>query len=126
MASDHFYTCSSVNFSTNGISYQRVCGRASGYQKGDTGAFYGGHSTFNKIIDEDYVSGLSITHGSNPRQHIWTFASGRGETYDDALNCPCTTSAAVSPPSYVGGNYYCESASWYDRNFDTYFFNDTL
>ena len=26
--------CYSVNYSTNGMSYQRVCGRASGYQKG--------------------------------------------------------------------------------------------
>ena len=31
---------SSASFSTNGISYQRVCGRARGYQKGDTIAFY--------------------------------------------------------------------------------------
>ena len=126
VAIDDQYTCSSANFSTNGISYQRVCGRAKGYQKGDTAAFYGAHPTFNKTIDEDYVSGLSITHGSNSRQHIWTFASGRGETYDNALNCPCTTTAALSPPSYVGSNYYCESASWYSHNFDTYFFNDTL
>ena len=30
------FTCSSANFSSNGISYQRVCGRARGYQKGWT------------------------------------------------------------------------------------------
>ena len=29
-------TCSSASFSTNGLSYQRVCGRARGYQKGFT------------------------------------------------------------------------------------------
>ena len=28
--------------------------------------------------------------------------------------------------SFVGSNYYCESASWYCCNHDTYFFNDTL
>ena len=28
--------------------------------------------------------------------------------------------------SYVGINYYCESASWDIWNYDTYFFNDTL
>ena len=39
VASDYRYTCSSANFSTNGTSYQRVCGRARGYQKGDTVAF---------------------------------------------------------------------------------------
>ena len=34
------FTCSSANFSTNGISYQRVCGRARGYQKGHTLGFF--------------------------------------------------------------------------------------
>ena len=68
VAGDDFLTCISANFSTNGISYQRVCGRARGYQKGDTFAFYGSYQS--KTIDEDHVSGLSITFSSNPRQHI--------------------------------------------------------
>ena len=126
VASDDFYTCSSANFSTNGISYQRLCGRARGYQKGDTVAFYGIHPSYSRAIDEDYVSGLSITYGSNPRQHIWTFSSGGGEKHNDEFNCPCTTTAALPPSSYVGSNYYCESASWYAYNHYTYFFNDTL
>ena len=130
VASDILRTCSSANFSTSGISYQRVCGRARGYQKGDTLAFYGAYPYYSYTIDEDYVSGLSITYSSNPRQHIWTFASGRGEKLDDKFNCPCTTTTALSPPSYVGNNYYCESATWYYINhnsqYSTYFFNDTL
>ena len=125
VASDGGSTCSSASFSTNGISYQRVCGRATGYQKGDTFAFYGEHA-FGATIEQTYVSGLSITYSSNPRQHIWTFASGRGERFDDAFNCPCSTSQALNPPSFVGNNYYCESASWYCCNHDTYFYNDTL
>ena len=40
VASDDWGKCSSANFSTNGIIYQRVCGRARGYQKGDTLAFW--------------------------------------------------------------------------------------
>ena len=32
VASDGHDACSSASFSTNGISYQRVCGRARGYQ----------------------------------------------------------------------------------------------
>ena len=130
VASDEYYNCSSANFSTNGISYQRVCGRARGYQKGDTIAFYGTHSFYSRTIDEDYVSGLSITYNSNPRQHIWTFASGRGEKHSNEFNCPCTTTAALSPPSYVGNNHYCESASWYsiadNDHYNAHYFNDTL
>ena len=38
VASDDTFTCS-ANFSTNGISYQRVCGRARGYQKGENSGF---------------------------------------------------------------------------------------
>ena len=116
MAGDDQFVCSSANFSTNGISYQRVCGRARGYQKGATLAFYG--YDFSRTIDGDYVSGLSITYSSNPRQHIWTFAiaSGVGEQYYHVHSCPCTSTAAYSPPSFVGNNYYCESASWYCCN----------
>ena len=113
----------SANFSTNGISYQRVCGRARGYQKGDTLAFYG---HLSRTIDQCYVDGLSITYSSNPRQHIWTYVSCRGERYNNENNCPCSASRAYNPRPYVGSNYYCESASWYRSNDDTYYFNDTL
>ena len=122
-------TCSSANFSTNGISYQRVCGRARGYQKGDTLAFWGFHPNYNRAIDQSYVSGLSITYG-NPRQHLWTFASGRGERLpsNDQWNCPCSVNGGYSPSSsFVGNYYYCESGSVSRSTSNSvYYFNDTL
>ena len=124
VASDDTYTCSSANFSTNGISYQRVCGRARGYQKGTPGALYGLQPYYDRTIDEDYVSGLSITYSSNPRQHIWTFASGRGERNSNRWNCPC--SGGYNLTSFVGNNYYCESGSVDVPSSSTYYFNDTL
>ena len=126
VANDGYYTCSSASFSTNGISYQRVCGRARGYQKGQTPAFYGSHSSYSKTIDQDYVSGLSITYSNNPRQHIWTFASGRGERDTDRFSCPCSVNGGNSPSSFVDINYYCESGSIYFPDAEAYFFNDTL
>ena len=123
VASDNTHTCSSASFSTNGISYQRVCGRPRGYQKGVGLGMHG--FAYKYGIDRDYVSGLSITYSSNPRQHIWTYASGSGEKVSDKYSCPCTTNAA-HPPSYVGNNYYCESATWYHIHSTTYYFNDTL
>ena len=119
MASYGGQTCSSASFSTDGISYQRVCGRARGYQKGDTVVIYG------SIIDQDYVSGLSITYSSNPRQHIWTFASGRGKRYNSGSICPCSVYGGSSP-SFVGNDYYCELGSVYHPNEAIYYFNDTL
>ena len=126
VARDGWFSYSSASFSTNGINYQRVCGRARGYQKGDTLALYGSRPVYNKTIDEAYVDGLSITYSSNPRQHIWTFASGHGERAHNKLNCPCSFNGSYSPSSFVGNNYYCESASWYPYHYNTYFFNDTL
>ena len=125
VASDGIWTCSSASFSTNGISYQRVCGRARGYQKGSTLGFYGVEG--NRKIDQDYADGLSITYSRNPRQHIWTYVIGRGERTINyhVYTCPCASTIAYSS-SFVGNNYYCESASWYCCNYDTYFFNDTL
>ena len=126
VASDGSETCSSANFSTNGISYQRVCGRARGYQKGDTAAFYGSLRVYDKTIDQDYVSGLSITYSSNPRKHVWTFAVGISQKEDvKRNNCPCNQYPGQAPPSFVGNHYYCQSAPWY-ADISAYFFNDTL
>ena len=126
VASDSLFTCSSANFSTNGISYWRVCGRAREYQKGHTLGLYGSYPPYNRAIDEDYVSGLSITYGSNPHQHIWTFASGFSETYNIVYNCPCSVYPGNNPPSFVSNNYYCESGSMGYSDTSTYYFNDIL
>ena len=128
VASDGYYSCSSTSFSTNGISYQRVCGRARGYQQGYTLAFYGSRPGYSRTIDEDYVSGLSITYGSNPRQHIWTFATGFSETYNgsNCCACPCSVYQGNNPPSFVSNNYYCESGSVNYPSGGVYYFNDTL
>ena len=127
VASDDQHTCSSVNFSTNGISYQRVCGRARGYQKGHTLGFYGSRSDFSRTIDESYVDGLSITYSSNPRKHIWTFASGFSER-DTSFpwNCPCAVYPGNNPLFVVGNNYYCESGSVDRPTTSTYYFSDML
>jgi len=61
VVSDGTRTCASANFSTNGISYHRVCGRARGYQKGAANGFHWGHRE-SQTIDGYYVDGLSITY----------------------------------------------------------------
>ena len=89
VASDDRFVCSSANFSTNGISYQRVCGRARGYQKGQTLGFFIHTKPKPTSSDDFYFSGLSITYGSNPRQHIWSFVSGNSERSTNNGNRPC-------------------------------------
>ena len=69
--------CQSTMFSTLGLNYSHVCGQARGYQYYTTDAFTRVQQ-FN-TIDSPYVDGVSITYGSNPRKHIWTYASGGQE-----------------------------------------------
>ena len=113
--------CYSTILSTNHMVYQRVCGRARGYQKGSPDAFEHGGS-----IDSFYVDGLSITHGS-PRQHIWTYAAGVSESANSAPSrCPCASPLGSLPPSFVGSNYYCESGVEGSQEISIYYLSDPL
>ena len=59
------------------------------------------------------VSGVTITRGpSNDRTHVWTYAAGYNEVSRSVGNCPCAPGGA-QPPSFVGNNYFCESATKY-------------
>ena len=105
--------CSSVLFTTHGTPYTQVCGQAIGYRFHSVDAF--GQYQSTDSIDNPYLDGLSITHGS-PRHHLWSYAAG------DA--CPCAPfGRRRQPPSFVQGNYYCESGGagnsesrWYTDN----------
>ena len=78
-----YSTCSSALFSTNGTSYQRVCGRARGYQKGRSLAFYGySHDGYRIDHAGGYADGILITYGS-PHNHIWSYVNGH---YDGLTN----------------------------------------
>ena len=61
-------------------SYSRVCSRIEGLATISYDAFF-----FRPIgggpIDEAYLDGISVTHGS-PRQHIWSFAAGVGLSFN--------------------------------------------
>ena len=114
--------CYSTFFSTNGVSYQHVCGRARGYQKGAPEGFV--YNT--RSIDTQYIEGLSITHGS-PRQHIWSYAVGLTDYGNEPrFNCPCAAIPGPAPPSFVSSNYYCESGGGSTYNVSSYYFSDPL
>jgi len=111
-----------VIYSTNGTSYHRVCGRASGYQKGSMDGFY----PMSNNLDGVYVEGLSITHG-NPRQHIWTYVVGLTDSgnWPDS-NCPCAIISGRNPPTFVGSHYYCESGAGSSWSSGVYYLSDVL
>ena len=103
--------CVSATFSNGGLRYSKVCGRAIGYQYGHTDAF---NIEFPGVtLEDNYVDGLSITYGHQPRQHIWTYASAafEGQLDSQESNCPCSNNPGTVAPTYLGNNWYCESGN---------------
>ena len=104
--------CANNIYDIQGIQYSRVCGRIVGYQKLSPAAFYY-HTT--PIDSTKYVYGVSLTHGWDPRKHIWSFAGGRDESTDITYRqwqCPCANPAlsSLAVPGYVGSDYFCDTA----------------
>ena len=108
--------CSSASFSVQGVQYSRVCGKIIGYQQKSPDAFGPYYNNRRLTIDDNYVEGISLTHGRNPRKHIWTFAAALHEvltSYRQYL-CPCTNihnPLTIPVPPYVGSDYFCDTAS---------------
>uniref|UniRef100_A0A1X7TV93 Fibrinogen C-terminal domain-containing protein n=1 Tax=Amphimedon queenslandica TaxID=400682 RepID=A0A1X7TV93_AMPQE len=121
--------CSSIEFSSNGISYSQICGRVQGYQFGSTDAVHptDGPAGHQNNIDSYYADGVLLTRGS-PRQHVWTFIAGYTETSDINANsnCPCANGVTTSVPSFVGNDYYCESGNGGTYTSEILYTNDTL
>ena len=103
--------CQNTVFSTLGSNYSRVCGQLRGYQLGTPDAFRPYFFNTSLTIDNLYVEGVSITYGSSPRKHIWTYANSVNLMLHGHSRyiCPCNTGSGLVPPSYVGSDYYCET-----------------
>ena len=100
--------CDSVFFPVSGGDYTHVCGSIRAYQHGLIDAFEAYHDGRATTVEEAYVSGVSLIHGS-PRQHIWTFAGGYSEAKLDRDDvCPFDASITITIPPFVGGDYFCE------------------
>ena len=106
--------CSPAIFKVNGIQYTSVCGKIIGYQQRSTDAFSPYVWNNGLTIDDQYVDGISLTHGLNPRKHIWTFAAALDEVSSSSQYiCPCINNNTESSPipPYVGSDYFCDTGS---------------
>lgn len=125
--SDVAQSCDSVFYPSGDLAYQQICGRVIGYQKGDSAGFVGIVRN-GRLLDEAYVSGVSITHGTS-RQHIWSFAmtSTNSATANGFLrSCPCTDPGAdiessFMHPFFIGDDYFCDTGNFGVRDNPTFF-----
>ena len=116
--------CESVTYLSHDISYSQVCGRVIGYQQGSVDGIDGQSAG----IDSAYVDGVSITRGY-PRQHIWTFMAALQENSFNSNGiyaCPCAPNSPVTPASFIGNDYLCESGSPGPYDFTTFHYADPL
>ena len=114
IASNNNSVCSYVKYKTIG-SYSKVSGKIRAFQYGSTDSFHSIGRSSNSDIDRNYVDGVSLTVG-NPRRHVWTFAAALDEVGTHAqCNCPCINitqaSQATPPPEFVGNDYFCDTGS---------------
>ena len=99
----------------------RGCGRIKAYQFGTPDAFF--HHNGNALgINEAYLSGISITHGSTlgipplsggtDATHIWSFTAGATQSVANFtfMNIQCPCDGETDPPTFVGEDYLHESA----------------
>ena len=119
--------CYSAIFTTYNVTFNKMCGQVKGYQQGNSIAFYSTKYGI-KSINNHYVGGLSLTLG-NPRKHVWTYAVGMSDDYNNPnSNCPCAAIPGPDPPAFVGDHYYCESGNtginYYGSN--EYYTSDAL
>lgn len=98
-------------YPTYGVTYSSVCGKFVGYQLGTPEAFARSIVISSLTVDSQYLDGLSLTHGSSPRQHIWSLPVGVTESRTDRFGCPCNVGNTITAPSFIGVDYFCDSAA---------------
>ena len=119
-----------TTFITQGVECSKVCGKVIGYQYYTTDGYRPSLDTPG--INQTYVDGVSITHGS-PRQHVWTFVAAHDEVVNSQLPFEYTACPCIHPshsfegviPSFIGNDYYCETGR---RTYSEqhYYFDDPL
>ena len=126
---------SSTFYSAHGFCYSKVCGQIRGYQFKSPDGFpplFDSNASPNIENCNTYVDGVTITYGSNPRKHIWTYACGVSEAagivgHPPQYICPCNNdSNDTYVPEWIGNDYYCESGLHSEDHQEVLYSNDTL
>ena len=112
ISSNNYPLCSADLFSAHLMPYSHVCGMIKAYQFGSPDAFGDTSSSVNR----QYVDGIVLITNEVQTKHIWTFAAAQNENANEPTAvCPCinmsTSEEARNPPSFVGDDYFCDTAA---------------
>ena len=126
----HRKGCVSTTFETGGIQYSKVCGRILAYQEGEPDAFKTYVANRTLTLEDLYLDGVSVTHGLNPRHHIWSFVAAHDESQSTPSYriCPCTRAnenyTSIVPP-FIEEDYFCDTGSR-EKVEDRFYIDDPL
>ena len=99
--------CFPVTYPSNGTSYSHVCGTVRIHQQETPDGFQSHDINIprnNQSVNQNYVDGVSLTHGTSPnRTHIWTYTAVI-KFGDDIDRC---TICDRNKPFYIGTNFTC-------------------
>ena len=114
-------SCDSLLLPYDGDNYTEVCGKIRGYQyyTPDGGFIAYIALTSGNEINEPYLDGVSITHGS-PREHIWSLYGAVNEEY-----CCSESLKAHWRTYFVGNHYFCDTSNPQNQN-NWMFFTDHI
>ena len=112
LSSNNYPLCSADLFSAHLMPYSHVCGMIKAYQFGSPDAF----GDTSGSINTQYVDGIVLNTNDAQKKHIWTFAAAQNENANELTAvCPCinmsTSEEARNPPSFVGNDYFCDTAA---------------
>ena len=96
--------CTSVRYETGTIPYSRICGKVHARYSGSPDAFqsFGGARNENTTLEDNYLDGVSLTYGRNPRTHIWSFAVSVNARSGGCAICD------QERPRFIGMDFSCE------------------
>ncbi len=120
--------CYSTTYPVDGIAYSRVCGKIKAYQYSTPDAFNSYYHNRALTIDDQYVDGVSLTHGQNPRKHIWTFANAKSIAINSGY-VPVQKPTLLTLGLYhllFGNDYFCDTGSRYNYAFHQFYSEDPL
>ena len=123
---------SSTFYSPHGFGYSKVCGQIRVYQFRSPDGFpplHDSNASPNIENCNTYVDGVTITYGSNPHKHIWTYRESVGVEFNPPQYIyPCNNdSNGTYVPDWIGSDHYCESGLSSEQNHqEVLYFNDAL
>jgi len=101
----HYFNpgCVSIRYETGTSSYSKICAKMHARYSGSPDAFQNFGGVRNpSTYEENYLVGVSLPYGRNPRTHVWSFAALVNVKSKGCSVCEKTK------PSFVGTDFSCE------------------